>query len=111
MRRVAIGSAAGWAGIVWLSWSLADRRIAICGGWMEASDVACRIRATAARDAILINGLTVGLVAGLAIAIFAGICGRGLKATMVQGGNSADDALPGKGARRSVQVHSSPPDG
>ena len=80
MKRIAVAAALGWGSIVWLGWSLADRRIAICGSWTDASDVACRLRATAARDAILTHGLTVALVAGVSMALLAGGWSRRLTA-------------------------------
>ena len=63
MKWIALGTLTGWAGIVWLAWALADSRVAIC----YFGDERCKITATAARDAVLIGGLTVALV-GLAVA-------------------------------------------
>lgn len=68
MRRIAVVAAVGWGWIVWLGWSLADRRIAICGYGEEG----CRIRATAARDAVLTHGLTVLLIGAVIAAVVAG---------------------------------------
>lgn len=68
MRRIAVTAAVGWGWIVWLGWSLADRRIAIC----DYSDDACQLRATAARDAVLTHGLTVLLVGAILAALVAG---------------------------------------
>lgn len=67
MRRIAAAAAVGWGWIVWLGWSLADRRIDICGYGEEG----CRLRATAARDAVLTHGLTVLLVGVVVAALLA----------------------------------------
>ena len=59
MKLIALVGFTGWAGIVWLAWTLADNRIAACRyseGWT------CKMRAIATRDGILTNGLTVALV-------------------------------------------------
>jgi len=63
MRLIAIGGLAAWAGIVALAWWLADARIDICG--FEKTD--CELRATAARDAVLIWGLIVSVISILAV--------------------------------------------
>ena len=59
MKRIALVGFTGSTGIVWLAWTLADNRIAACRyleGWT------CKMRATATRDGILTNGLSVALV-------------------------------------------------
>ena len=59
MKLIALVGFTGWAGIVWLAWTLADNRIAACRyseGWT------CKMRATATRDGILTNRITVALV-------------------------------------------------
>lgn len=89
MRRIAIAAAVGWGWIVWLGWSLADRRIAICGYGEEA----CRLRATAARDAVLTHGLTVLLIGVVVVAM---VAGGALNRFRRQGGTApgANDARP-----------------
>lgn len=73
MKRIATAAAFGWGVIVLLSWSLAQRRIGICGGsGYDASDIACRMRATAARDAVLTHGLTVLLIGAVIFALAQG---------------------------------------
>lgn len=67
MKRIASLALIGWAGIAWLAWHLADQRIRICGSY----DPACTIKATAARDATLTNGLTVGLAICVGFALLA----------------------------------------
>lgn len=67
MKRIICSGFAGWASIVALTWWLADRRIALCG----YGEAGCRVRAAAARDAVLTNGLTIGLAAVLAVATMA----------------------------------------
>ena len=47
----------GWAGIVWLAYSLADARIGLC----HYSETSCIVRTTAARDSVLTFGLAVAL--------------------------------------------------
>ena len=64
MKRIALVGFTGWAGIVWLAWHLAEARIDACRyseGWT------CALRATAARDTTLTNGLTVALLALLTL--------------------------------------------
>ncbi|MFM5954208.1 MAG: hypothetical protein ACKOPE_07895 [Novosphingobium sp.] len=68
MKRIVIGSLIGWSGIVGLGWWLADRRVHLCGNY----DPACVIKATAARDAALTNGLTVALVMCVGFAVLTG---------------------------------------
>ncbi|MCL6684468.1 hypothetical protein [Sphingomonas alba] len=58
----------GWAGIVALSWWLAERRIEICD-----DSASCVIRATAARDNALIWGLIIALVGAV---LFSLLCSR-----------------------------------
>jgi hypothetical protein len=65
MKRIAIGGLVGWSGIVALAWWLADRRIELC---RYSSGYTCELRATAARDDVLIWGLTVALAAILLFA-------------------------------------------
>jgi len=55
-----------WTGIVGLAWWLADRRIALC----ETAN--CEVRATGDRDFALLAGLTVLLVAAMAVAFVRG---------------------------------------
>lgn len=54
----------GWGAILSLAWWLANSRIAIC----SYAD-ACVLRATATRDHILTNGLTVSLIGAVVLAI------------------------------------------
>ena len=65
MKRLAIVLAVGWAALVELAYVLADRRIAICTPFGDAhlQDITCTLRATAARDATLIWGIGLALVA------------------------------------------------
>ena len=69
MRWIVGGVLAGWAGIVWLAYVLAARRIQLCGNNHDDVWRACVIRTTATRDAVLTGGLTVALagLAGLAL--------------------------------------------
>lgn len=78
MKRIATGAAFGWAVIVLLAWSLAYRRIGICGQYGDASDIACRMRATAARDAVLTHGLTVLLIGAVIVTLARGGWLKGL---------------------------------
>lgn len=79
MKRIAAGAASGWGLIVLLSWSLAQRRIGICGAsGYDASDIACRMRATAARDAVLTHGLSVLLVGAVVFVLLQGGWLKGL---------------------------------
>jgi hypothetical protein len=64
MKRIAAAGLAGWTLIVALAWWLADQRIGVC----DYSDGRCELRAVAARDTVLVHGLTVALVALLALA-------------------------------------------
>lgn len=64
MRRIVTLGLIGWAGIVGLSWWLADRRVALCG----YDETACKVRATAARDTVLTSGLTAALALILIVA-------------------------------------------
>jgi len=64
VRRIVTLGLTGWAGIVGLSWWLADRRVALCG----YDETACKVRATAARDTVLTSGLTVALALILIVA-------------------------------------------
>lgn len=58
--RIFVGvTLTAWATLVALAWWLADRRIEICGYGEEA----CALRATAARDDILVKGLGIGIAA------------------------------------------------
>lgn len=70
MRRTAIVGLTGWSAIVALSWWLADRRILLCHYEESAG---CAVRATATRDAVLTNGLTVALVAFAGFALMGGV--------------------------------------
>lgn len=70
MRRLAAAAASAWACILVFTWHLADRRIEICDLHSE-----CALRATATRDGILTNGLTVLLVISVLAAVMLG--GRG----------------------------------
>src|SRR3990167_6766806 len=67
MRWIATGALAGWLGIVWLAYVLAEQRMAACG-YSPFYDRACALRVTTARDNILIGGLTIGLLAVIALA-------------------------------------------
>ena len=58
-RRIVALALTGWSGIIALAWWLADRRIEICGDRMYNRD--CIIEAAAARDTVLIAGLSVAL--------------------------------------------------
>lgn len=70
MKWIIGGAVTGWAGIVWLAWTLADKRIALC-----EYEMPCIVRATAARDATLIWGLGIGLAAAVAFALAAWLRG------------------------------------
>lgn len=59
MRRILSAAIVGWAAIVALAWWLANGRIAIC----YATEDACKLRATATRDDILVRGLGFALAA------------------------------------------------
>lgn len=63
MKRITVMALAGWAGIVWLAYSLASARIGLC----YFHDTACIIRTTATRDNVLIWGAAVALL-GLIVA-------------------------------------------
>jgi len=73
VKRPLLTAITGWAGIVALAWWLADRRIGICSGISiysaEVSHTNCIARATAARDSILIYGLSIGLVAAIVLSV------------------------------------------
>ncbi|MFM5924579.1 MAG: hypothetical protein ACKOPG_10390 [Novosphingobium sp.] len=73
MKRIAALALIGWSGIVWLAWHLADARIAAC---RYSTGYTCELRATAARDTILTNGLTVALVSILVVCVW-GAASRG----------------------------------
>jgi hypothetical protein len=90
MRYWIVGAGlAGWAGIVGLSWWLADERAGLCGhfdnvindsfrviGRQFVGDRDCYIRALVIRDGVLTMGLTVALVGLLAVAIVWAMRGR-----------------------------------
>ena len=59
IKWIAAATVSGWAGIVWLAWYLANERVRFCYPMPEEN---CLIRTTAARDAVLVWGLTIGLV-------------------------------------------------
>lgn len=63
-KLIAAGGVGAWAAILALSWWLADRRISICDRHSATSTAAlrCELSATAARDAILIDGLMLALI-------------------------------------------------
>jgi hypothetical protein len=65
MKRAALYGLFGWSGIVGLGWWLADRRIELC---RYSSGYTCELRATAARDDVLIWGLAIALAAILLFA-------------------------------------------
>ena len=67
MNRIAIGALAGWSAIVGLAWWLADRRIDVC----LYSDERCKPALLAARDNVLIHGLTVALVGIVGLTLWA----------------------------------------
>ena len=67
MKRIALVGFTGWAGIVDLAWNLANDRIDACSYGSNG----CELRAIAARDAVLTNGLTVALVALLVLMLVA----------------------------------------
>ena len=64
MKRIALVGFTGWAGIVWLAWTLADARL---GPLCRYRQLECNARLVAQRDAVLTNGLTVALVGLLAL--------------------------------------------
>lgn len=67
LRLLSVFALAGWASIVGLAWWLADRRIGLCG--LPEYNESCVLRATAARDDILITGLTVALALALLFSV------------------------------------------
>ena len=60
-KRIVAFALTGWAGIIWLAWWMADKRIRLCGDSWDDGYRSCTIRATATRDFVLTTGLTVAL--------------------------------------------------
>ncbi len=60
MKWIALGTAIGWTGIVWLAYRLADART---GPLCHFDANYCDAKLLAARDAVLTGGLTVALAA------------------------------------------------
>lgn len=56
-QRIVALALTGWALIVFIAWRMANARIELC----YFADEACKIRTTAARDYVLVAGLTVAL--------------------------------------------------
>ena len=73
MKWIVIAGLAGWAGIVWLAWTLANDRIG-----PGCAHTHCEKLFTQ-RDAVLTNGLTVALVALIAVAVLALVRSERLK--------------------------------
>lgn len=74
MKWIVIAGLAGWAGIVWLAWTLANERIGLGCAYTH-----CDPKLIAQRDAVLTNGLTVALVALIAVAVLALVRSERLK--------------------------------
>lgn len=70
MRRIAAFGLIGWAGIVGLSWYLANERLHHCYNW-QFDDSPCIMRALAARDSTLVYGLSIGLAVAIVLATLA----------------------------------------
>ena len=68
MKWIVLAGFTGWAAIVALAWWLADRRL---GSMCQRLEQYCNPALVAQRDAILTGGLTVALVAALAVAVIA----------------------------------------
>ena len=66
MKRIATAALAGWSAIVGLAWWLADRRL---GSWCHYDVDRCKPALLAARDNVLIHGLTVALVGAIVLAV------------------------------------------
>lgn len=69
VKWIVASALAGWAGIVALGCWLANARIAICPPRWDDGGPACIIRTTAARDGVLLTGLTVGLTGLIVVAL------------------------------------------
>ena len=76
----------GWAGIVALGWKLADARL---GSLCHDMPHRCDPKLVAQRDAVLTNGLTVALVALLALALAGWLRRERLKAPAPRAANQA----------------------
>ena len=61
-KRIVAFALTGWAAIIALAWWLADQRIGLCKAMTYSAETRCQVAATAARDFILIFGLTAALV-------------------------------------------------
>lgn len=77
----------GWAGIVALGWKLADERL---GSLCHFMPQRCDPKLVAQRDAVLTNGLTVALVALLALALAVWVRKERLKDPAPQAANQAE---------------------
>lgn len=68
MKWMIGGVLAAWAAIVWLAWTLADRRmVGTC--YQQVRGIGCDIGAIAVRDWILVAGFAVPLILFVALAL------------------------------------------
>lgn len=81
MKRIVLMALTGWAAIVWLAYTLADRRVGWCSAYRD-----CIERAQITRDNVLVWGAIIALLGLIVAAVIE------WRATRGQGPSSANPA-------------------